>query len=278
MNILVMSFRNIFRHKRRAFITELAICFGVLVIIFFGGFITALERNMLTWVIQSQTGHVQLHHKGYLASAQNSPYDYLISDYDLLEKKVSAFPEVKAVSSRVKFGGMAAKGPSSAPFSGIGIEPQGELMVTANQLADEIIAGEYLQEDDAHGILIGVGLARSLKAGVGDKITLIISGKDDSLNVESAVIRGIIRFGQPEIDNMIVYTSMKTAQHLLWLRNDATEVVVLLPAIVSRWQILMNQEKGMKRRNKTNRLKAALKRKNVRSSLRKSKGERKYPS
>jgi len=34
----------------------------------------------------------------------------------------------------------------------------------------------------------------------------------------------------------------------------------------------------MKRRNKTNRLKAALKRKNVRNSLRKSKGERKYPT
>jgi len=34
----------------------------------------------------------------------------------------------------------------------------------------------------------------------------------------------------------------------------------------------------MKKRGKTNRLKAALKRKNVKSSLRKSKGERKYPT
>jgi hypothetical protein len=35
---------------------------------------------------------------------------------------------------------------------------------------------------------------------------------------------------------------------------------------------------AMKKRGKTNRLKAALKRKNVRSSLRKSKGERKFPT
>jgi hypothetical protein len=34
----------------------------------------------------------------------------------------------------------------------------------------------------------------------------------------------------------------------------------------------------MKRRKKTNRLKAALKRKNVKHSLSKSKGERKYPT
>jgi len=34
----------------------------------------------------------------------------------------------------------------------------------------------------------------------------------------------------------------------------------------------------MRKRNKTNRLKAALKRKNVKKSLRKSKGERRYPS
>jgi hypothetical protein len=38
------------------------------------------------------------------------------------------------------------------------------------------------------------------------------------------------------------------------------------------------KEEEMKKRNKTNRLKATLKRKNVRSSLRKSKGERKYPT
>jgi hypothetical protein len=34
----------------------------------------------------------------------------------------------------------------------------------------------------------------------------------------------------------------------------------------------------MRKRGKTNRLKAALKRKNVKKSLRKSKGERKFPS
>jgi hypothetical protein len=38
------------------------------------------------------------------------------------------------------------------------------------------------------------------------------------------------------------------------------------------------REVSMKRTGKTNRLKAALKRKNVRKNLRKSKGERKYPS
>jgi hypothetical protein len=37
-------------------------------------------------------------------------------------------------------------------------------------------------------------------------------------------------------------------------------------------------EVSMRKRSKTNRLKAALKRKNVRKSLRKSKGERKYPT
>jgi hypothetical protein len=38
------------------------------------------------------------------------------------------------------------------------------------------------------------------------------------------------------------------------------------------------KEDSMKRPKKTNRLKAALKRKNVKHSLRKSKGERKYPT
>jgi hypothetical protein len=37
-------------------------------------------------------------------------------------------------------------------------------------------------------------------------------------------------------------------------------------------------EVNMRKRGKTNRLKAALKRKNVRRSLRQSKGERKFPS
>jgi hypothetical protein len=41
---------------------------------------------------------------------------------------------------------------------------------------------------------------------------------------------------------------------------------------------LSKLEVKMRKRGKTNRLKAALKRKNVKSSLRKSKGERKYPT
>jgi hypothetical protein len=63
-----------------------------------------------------------------------------------------------------------------------------------------------------------------------------------------------------------------------------------------RWRVERREDKGtttptphflpskirkgvdMKRRGKTNRLKAALKRKNVKSSLRKSKGERKFPT
>jgi len=40
----------------------------------------------------------------------------------------------------------------------------------------------------------------------------------------------------------------------------------------------IGKELTMKKRGKTSRLKAALKRKNVKSSLRKSKGERKYPT
>jgi hypothetical protein len=38
------------------------------------------------------------------------------------------------------------------------------------------------------------------------------------------------------------------------------------------------KEEDMKKRSKANRLKAALKRKNVKRCLRKSKGERKYPT
>jgi len=42
--------------------------------------------------------------------------------------------------------------------------------------------------------------------------------------------------------------------------------------------VRVQTEEIMKKRKKTNRLKATLRRKNVKHSLRKSKGERKYPT
>jgi len=56
--------------------------------------------------------------------------------------------------------------------------------------------------------------------------------------------------------------------------------LTLTPLSSSRERVGMRAqtEEKMKRRKKTNRLKAALKKKNVKHSLRKSKGERKYPT
>ena len=232
MNLFLMSLKNIFRHKRRAIITVSAICFGVMVILFFGGFITALKDAMIDYLIRSQTGNLQIHYQGYVESSKLSPYEYLIGDYEQIKKEIQNIPEVQSFSSRMKFGGLISNGPNSAPFMGFGIEPEAELNVSANKIKEDmIIQGEYFGPNDEKSILIGEGLAKGLKAKPGDQLTIVVNTKYDSVNAENVTVKGIVRIGQAEIDNTLIYADMGMVQNLLQLDGEVTEVVILLKQI-----------------------------------------------
>jgi putative ABC transport system permease protein len=76
-------------------------------------------------------------------------------------------------------------------------------------------------------VLLGEGLARSLKAHAGTGLTLLATTTDGALNAIDVVVKGVFSSGVPEIDKRQVYTDLPTAQRLLNTERVSTLGVFL---------------------------------------------------
>jgi putative ABC transport system permease protein len=94
-----------------------------------------------------------------------------------------------------------------------GIDPDAEFAVKGPFLT--VTAGAVLVSGQRNQVMLGVGLARSLKAEPGASLTLLASTTEGALNALDVTVKGVFSTGIPEADKRLLYTDIETAQHLL---------------------------------------------------------------
>jgi len=125
-NLINLSGRNLFRYKRRTFLTLTLIVVGVL---FVAGFIAvtgSFKSMMIGQITDSFVGHMQIHRKGYLAAIDNLPLTMNLKPG--IVQKVAAIlketPEIESYSPRIKFGGMFSNFIETTNIRLNGVDPE----------------------------------------------------------------------------------------------------------------------------------------------------------
>jgi putative ABC transport system permease protein len=72
-----------------------------------------------------------------------------------------------------------------------------------------------LSSADRAQVMLGTGLARSLKAEPGAGLTMLASTTEGALNAIDVTVAGVVSTGIAEMDARLVYTDVATAQRLL---------------------------------------------------------------
>jgi putative ABC transport system permease protein len=91
-----------------------------------------------------------------------------------------------------------------------------------------MLAGDVLTSDAAQAeVMLGEGLAKSMKAKPGSGLTLLASTTDGALNALDVTVKGVFSTGVPDIDKRLVYTDIGTAQKLLNTKRVSTLGVFL---------------------------------------------------
>jgi ABC-type lipoprotein release transport system permease subunit len=109
------------------------------------------------------------------------------------------------------------------------IEPEIEAPISL--AAENITAGRFLTPEDGDNILIGQALADHLNVTVGDRVSLLGRRKDESMRQRSMTVVGIFNLGLGEAEKSLLFMNLPTAQTLYNLRNQETEVAVVLEEI-----------------------------------------------
>ncbi|MCI2429466.1 ABC transporter permease [Candidatus Acetothermia bacterium] len=222
--LLKIAARNLLRNKRRSTITFVAIGLGLVLVLLFYGFIQGVDKQFTDDFIKAQTGHIQLHAKGYHEKARLMPLDIAIEDVENVTLRLQELAGMRSVAPRIRFPVIVSTGAESIGVLGLGIDPHAE---REGIVATKIAQGRYLSGERGYA-LIGTKLADDLGIKLGDLLTLMATTARGALNAIDVEVGGLFTTGYSQYDDSILVLSLADAQRLLRMSGQATEIMLML--------------------------------------------------
>jgi ABC-type lipoprotein release transport system permease subunit len=217
---LKMAWRNIFRNKKRTFLTGLIIAIGLASLMFTDAAIVGMKRNMIASVTSSFMGDAQIHRDGFQESLDT---EKTIIGAGEIRNKLAEDPAVARFSRRVMGFGTVSSPADINSVAVYGIEPQRERPLS--KLDETITQGAYLE--GMGGIMIGSELAERLEAEVGDRIVVSVSNAESgNLAQELFRVSGIYTMQIEELDSSTAFIPLSTAQQLFGVGKGVHEIAV----------------------------------------------------
>ena len=225
MKWLKFALQNTLRNRRRSLVTVAIAALGTAAILLAGGF-ALFTYQALAQAAARSTGHLIVGVPEQFTKDEDTPLQYGLDNAAELSAKLLIDPDVRQVLPRVAFSGLISNGDKSTVMIATGVEPDSEFAVKGPFLT--MSAGEVLASG-AKGaeVMLGEGLAKSLKAKPGTSLTLLASTTDGALNALDVTVKGVFATGVPDIDKRLVYTDITTAQKLLNTKRVSTLGVFL---------------------------------------------------
>jgi len=226
MIMLKIAFRNIFRQKRRSILTALSMFGGFVLAAFFIGFSEGTYNGIIDTFTRSQMGHIQVHHLDYL----DRPSLYkTIDNLPELEGILGQIDKVDSWAPRLYSAGLASVSEKSAGVRIIGIDPAKEDRTT--KFHEKIKEGAMFSTASTNEVIIGKGLAKLLKGGVGDDVVVVSQAADGSIANDRYKIVGIVDTGDEIGDRANFYLPLAAAQELLVLEGRVHEIAVTVKSL-----------------------------------------------
>jgi len=229
-HLIKLAFKNIFRNKRRTFLTITAVFFATFLVVMFKSFIGGLWGNTINNVIMLETGHLKVAHKKYFEKEKTNPLEYYIKDAGKLINKLEELPEVDFATPRIKTSAMLNINDKNYYTQLLGIDPEKEKRF--NVIHEKIIEGEYLSSD-SKGILVGSGFAEkfNLHADSGQRITFLCPTVYNSVSIKSFETTGIFSYGIKSLDERLLVAPVSKVQDLVKMGDGTSEILILLDDI-----------------------------------------------
>lgn len=221
--LLKIAWLNIWRNKRRTLITTASVFFAVLLAILVRSITDGVFANMIHNVVSYSSGYLQIHQKGFW---DEQSIDNSFEKSEQLNKDLLSNPNVTHIMPRLETFALASYADKTKGVLIIGIDPKKEKEV--NNIHEKIIAGQNIETVRDNDIVIGEGLASQLRLQVNDTIVLLGQGYHASSAAGKYKVKGIIKFGSPELNKNVVYMPMKLSQQMHGAENRLTAVSIML--------------------------------------------------
>jgi ABC-type lipoprotein release transport system permease subunit len=224
--VLRLAWRNLWRHWRRTWLTIGAMVFSNTLLVFsislqFGSYDMMIDNSL-----QAFTGHIQLQHPAYL---EQHKMRYTVSDIVARAERLRRDLGLETISARAAGFALASSRERSFGLQILGVDARHEPLVST--LPALVSRGRYLRPGAREEIVIGAVLARNLRVDIGDELTFLGSGLDESFAAGVVRVVGIFESGNSDLDRDVAEINLGYFQEVFAMRGAGHSIVVRAPHI-----------------------------------------------
>ena len=220
-----LSWRNLWRNKKRTVIAAGSVFFAVLLAVVMRSGQNGSYAYMIDSSAKLFTGYLQIQGEGYW---ENRSLDKSIVVSRPQQERISAVPHVTGLSARLEAYSLVSYETNTKVAQIIGIDPAAENEMTG--LKKRLTEGIYLSPDSG-GALIARGLADVLKIRVGEDLVIYGQGYRGQMAAAKVPVVGIVKLPFPEMNNGLVYLALPKAQAVFSADGRITSLAVMVDGI-----------------------------------------------
>jgi len=205
---------------------------------------------MINTSVKIHAGHLQVQAEGY---HEKMKMRLVVEDPDAVFKIVDKTEGVAAYTARATAFSLISSNQRTRGVLVVGIDPEKEAKVST--IKNLIRNGSYLSEGDTNKALVGRLLAKNLRVGPGDELTLLGQGRDGSIAATVLQVKGIYGSGIDEFDRSAIQMPLKYFQEVFAMGKAVHEVVIIGTSLKKVPKIKAHVQKDLERLNGPYRLK-----------------------
>ncbi len=243
---LKMGWRNIWRNKRRTWLTISAIAFACILLVFMLSFQVGTYDTMINASVGVHTGHLQIQARGYHEKQQ---IRQRVQNPQELLPMVAQLPSVTAWTARGNAFSLVSSEQRTYGVMVIGVDPQHE--AATSTLPKLVRQGRYLDRDDTDATLIGTLLAKNLQVDIGDELTVLGQGGDGSVAAAIFTVKGIYNSGMDVFDRSAIHVPLKYFQEVFSMESGVHEIVVNVRSLMDVHRVKQALENSMSEHERT---------------------------
>ena len=219
--LLTLAWRNLWRHRGRTAAILFALTLGIWSMIALAALSRGSLEGQLRKSILALTGHIKIQAAAYRD-------DPVVEHRFQVPRALEAIlhdPPVTAWSTRVRVPAVVASERESRGVTLVGIDPEKERGLSF--IADSVSQGRSLASVHDEGIVIGRALAERLETTLGRRIVVMSQDIANRVADRGFRIVGIFDAESEAIENSFVFIGRESAQRLLGMGSDISELSVM---------------------------------------------------
>ena len=221
--LIMMSWRNVMRNRRRTIITGIAIGAGLASLMFSDALFVGMNAHMIGSTTRTWMGDAQIHRAGFRETARIS---YTIENPVRIQSMLAADTLVVASTGRLISPASLQSAMEMKPVTLMGVSHLTENQISMLEVA--VDTGSYLSGDSME-IIIGYKLADDMDLALGDIAVLTAATADSGFASRMFMVSGICKFGSDQYDRYTAYVNIESAESLLGLKGELHEIAIRFP-------------------------------------------------